>query len=132
MCEIQCAYLQSVLPPITVQYTENTLLILYSDSYFYEYIELKTMAKEPDEKIIRKELETDTDDPAVQVAESVAEIEEKETTDLAAMYECVDGVLDNIFSQPPDPTAQMQIEFSYETYRITIHQDGIAEFVKTE
>lgn len=90
------------------------------------------MTDDAERDIIRRELETETDNPAVQVAKSIAEIEQIETTDLPSMYNCVNGVLDNIFSNPPDPQAQMQIEFTYQTYRITIHQDGIAEFIKTE
>lgn len=90
------------------------------------------MAENPDERIIQKEIDTNRDNPAAEVVKSIAEIEDKETTDLPTMYECVDGVLDNIFSHPPDPEAQMEIEFSYETYRITIDQEGTMEFIKTE
>lgn len=57
--------------------------------------------------IIRRELEDDVKNPAIQVAEAVADIEDKEATDLSTMYECVDGVLNNIFSNPPAPEAQM-------------------------
>lgn len=90
------------------------------------------MTSHPDSEIVRQKLDTDVDDPAVQIAESVADLENKDSTELQTMYGCIDGVLDNLFSQPPAPEAQMQIEFSYETYRITINQDGVAEFVKTE
>ena len=90
------------------------------------------MTSHPDSEIVRQKLDTDVDDPAVQIAESVADLENKDSTELQTLYGCIDGVLDNLFSQPPAPEAQMQIEFSYETYRITINQDGVAEFVKTE
>lgn len=90
------------------------------------------MSEDPEETIVRRDLDTDVDNPAVQIAECVSEMEDKDTTELATMYECVDGILDNLFSQPPDPEAQMQIEFSYESYRITIDQDGTTEFVKTD
>lgn len=88
--------------------------------------------EDPEREIIHRELDTDVADPALQVAEAVAEIEGKDTTELASMYGCVDGVLDNIFTNPPAPEAQMMVKFSYETYRITIEQDGSATFVKTE
>lgn len=90
------------------------------------------MPEGPEEEIIRKDLDTDAENPAVEVAACVAEIEDTDTADLSTMYDCVDGVLDNLFSQPPDPDAQMQVKFSYETYRITIDQDGTAKFVKTD
>ena len=90
------------------------------------------MVEDTDERIIRRELDTDEGNPAVQVANCVADLEETKTTDLPTMYDCVDGMLDNLFSEPPDPSAQMEVEFSYRTYRITVYQDGAAEFVKTE
>lgn len=89
------------------------------------------MADQPEQEIIEDELDTSRENPSIALAESVAELENKEPTDLSTMYECVDGVLDNIFSNPPAPEAQMQIEFSYEAYRITIDQNGTARFVKT-
>lgn len=83
-------------------------------------------------EIIHREIDTGADTPAVEVAQTVAEIEDKDATDLSAMYECVDGVLDHIFSNPPAPEAQMQVEFSYEGYRITVEQNGAAKFIKTD
>lgn len=53
-------------------------------------------------------------------------------TELSTMYDCVDGILDDLFSDPPSPSAKMMIEFSYEGYRITVEQDGLVEFVRTE
>jgi len=90
------------------------------------------MNDDADKTIIRRELDTDRENPAVQVAEHVAEMEGKDATDLTTMYGCVDNVLDNLFSDPPNSEAQMEIKLSYESYRITISQDGMAEFVKTE
>jgi len=83
------------------------------------------------DEIIHRELETEGKNPGAQVAEIIAGIEEKEPTELTAIYDCIDGVLDNLFSNPPSPEAQMEIEFSYETYRVTVEQNGNAKFVKT-
>lgn len=85
----------------------------------------------PDSKIVRRELDTDADNPAVEVAQAVADIEGTEATKLANMYDCVDGILDEAFSTPPADEAQMEIAFSYLNYRVTVHQDGVAEFVRT-
>lgn len=90
------------------------------------------MTETPSEEIVTRELDTATEAPAAEVAESVAEIEAADPTDLPPMYDCVDGMLDDLFSDPPDPEAQLRVEFSYGTYRITIEQDGTARFVKTE
>lgn len=89
------------------------------------------MSDDPESQIIHRELDTDIENPGAEIAEIVQEIEGKETTDLSTIYECVDGVLDHVFSTPPSPRAQMKIEFTYEAYRITVHQDGEATFRKT-
>jgi hypothetical protein len=90
------------------------------------------MADAPDENIIRRDLETDEREPASAISEVIAEIEGEDPTDLPAIWACTDGMLANMFSDPPKPAAQMQIEFSYQDYRITVHQDGTAEFLKLE
>ena len=84
------------------------------------------------EKIVRRTFDTDQDRPAIAVAETVAELEGAETTDLVTMYDHVDHILDHLFSNPPVREAQIQISFSYEGYRITIDQDGRARFVEVE
>jgi len=89
------------------------------------------MTDDLEEDIIHRDLDTDIENPAAAVAQVVADLEGKDVTDLSSMYECIDSVLENLFSEPPDPEAQMEIKFSYETYRITVYQDGTAEFVKT-
>lgn len=90
------------------------------------------MEQDPDTAIVRRELDTNADNPAVEVAQAVAEIENTEATQLADMYSCVDGMLDELFSSPPAAEAQMEVEFSYQSYRICVEQDGTAAFIKTE
>jgi len=80
--------------------------------------------------IVRRELDPERENPAVEVAEIVADIEDKDQTDLATIYECIDHMVDHIFSKPPVPEAQVQVEFTYEGYRISVEQSGYAEFVK--
>lgn len=88
------------------------------------------MANDPDGTIIRRELDTDADNPAVTVAQTVADIEGTDATDLPSMYDCIDGMLDELFSTPPAPEAMMEISFNYANYRITVSQNGVAEFVR--
>lgn len=90
------------------------------------------MVTNPENEMIHREFDTEAEEPGVQIAETVADIEETDTTELATIHECIDGVLINIFSTPPSPDAQMEVTFSYEGYRVTIEQDGTATFVKTE
>ena len=68
----------------------------------------------------------------MQVAKIVAELEGVDEDKLEPSYKKIDHVLDHIFSEPPHPEAQIQVTFSYEGYRITVEQDGSAQFVHTE
>lgn len=78
---------------------------------------------------IRRELDTDADDPGTEVAMIVAEIDERDPTELPTIHECLNGILTDVFDDPPSPDARLQISFVYADYRITIYQDGTAEFV---
>lgn len=89
------------------------------------------MSNEPENKIIHRDLKTSGDEPAVLIVETVAEIEDKDPDDLSTAYRRLGHVLDDIFSNPPSPEAQLQVTFSYEGYRITVEQNGRAQFVKT-
>ncbi|MCL9812086.1 HalOD1 output domain-containing protein [Natranaeroarchaeum aerophilus] len=89
------------------------------------------MEDDPESEIIHREFDTDVENPATQVVEAVAEVEGTEQTELTPIWSCVDSVLVNLFSNPPSPEAQMEIDFSYEGYRITVGQNGSATFVKT-
>lgn len=86
---------------------------------------------DPESEIVHRELETNQENPAVEIAQIVAELEEKDQTDLPTIYDCIDHSIDNIFSNPPAPDAQIEVRFSYEGYRVTVEQDGDAKFVKT-
>lgn len=91
-----------------------------------------TMPDEPETTILHRQLDPDGEAPEEQLLEALADIEETDVTDLPPLWNCVDGMLEHLFSTPPDPEAQMTVEFSYVTYRITIEQDGSIAFVKTE
>ena len=88
------------------------------------------MAANHDDEIVHRDLNTDVESPAVAVAEVVAELQGTEVNDLPATYDRVDGVLDNLFSTPPAPEAQMTVTFTYEDFRVTVEQGGTAKFVQ--
>lgn len=90
------------------------------------------MTNPQDDSIIHRTLDTEQRDPVVQVAEIVAAIEGKDIDELTTTYEKLDHLLTNVFTDPPKPEAQVTVTFSYEGYRITVEQDGSAQFVKTE
>lgn len=86
------------------------------------------MSDNSERPIVRRRLDTDAPEPAAEVAEAVADIEDVETTELPNMWACTDNVLDHLFSDPPSPDAQMRVMFNYDGYRISVDQDGSAEF----
>lgn len=85
--------------------------------------------------IVHRELfegtESDSDDaPEIDVAQIVADLEGKEATEISALYDTIDHLVEHLFSNPPPIEAQAQLEFTYEGYRILLLQDGHATFMK--
>lgn len=89
------------------------------------------MADDSGNEIVHRELDTEREQPAIAIVETVAELKGKEVDELTTMWGCMDGVLDHVFSDPPSPEAQVEIAFSYEGYRITVDQDGMATVIET-
>lgn len=90
------------------------------------------MSNSTDSSEARRRLDTDAENPGVEVVKAVADLEGVHPTELAAAYDCVDGVLDHLFSNPPSPEAGMRVQFNYEGYRITVEQEGSATFAEAE
>jgi hypothetical protein len=84
-----------------------------------------------DDEIVHDELDKDRNEPAVQIVEVVASLEETDQDELKPIYDQIDHVLSHIFSNPPDEEAQIEITFTYENYRVTVEQNGAARFVRT-
>jgi len=88
------------------------------------------MTEDKDRESISRELDTDADEPATQIVLAVADIEGKDVDELGSMYETIDHVVDNLFSNPPSQGADVEVSFNYEGYRIHVDQGGTAEFMK--
>lgn len=80
--------------------------------------------------VIHRQLDPSDPTPETDVVTVIAELEGADPADLSPLYSTIDDVISDVFSEPPAPEAQVQLTFTYEDYRITIHQDGSAEFVK--
>ena len=85
---------------------------------------------ERERSVIHRQFDPDDASPELDVVEVVANLEEGDQTDLSPLYSTIDDAISEIFSDPPAPEAQVNVTFTYEGYRITIHQDGSAEFIK--
>lgn len=74
-------------------------------------------------------MDTDREEPAVAIVAVVADLEGTESDELPRIHDCIDGMLSELFSDPPSSEAQITVEFTYSGYRITIEQNGATEFV---
>jgi hypothetical protein len=88
------------------------------------------MTENHEDEIIHRELAADVDNPAVAVAEIVADLEGTAVDELPTAYDCIDGMLTEIHSNPPSPDAQLEVTFTYAGYRISVDQRNEAKFVK--
>ncbi len=85
-----------------------------------------TMTEPHDDKIVHRKLKTDREEPAVAIAEVVAELEGTNVEEMTTTYDCINGMISELYSNPPLPEAQMTVEFTYSGYRITVEQNGAA------
>lgn len=76
------------------------------------------------------EFDVDDENPELDVVAVIAELEERDTTDMPALYDTIDDIIERLFSEPPSAEAQIRIEFTYGGYRIVLNQDGHATFMK--
>jgi hypothetical protein len=81
-------------------------------------------------KLFEERQPSGAENPEIDLAEIVADLEGKDATDIASLYETIDHVVEHLYSNPPPIEAQAQLEFTYEGYRIELSQDGRATFMK--
>ena len=89
------------------------------------------MSDNHESDIVHEELDTDVKNPAVEIVRVVADLKNVDTSELSTVWDCIDGMLDHLFSNPPSDEAQIDVTFSYEGFRITVEQNGHAKFVET-
>ncbi len=83
----------------------------------------------PDDDVVaRLELNTTQEAPEIRLVEIVADLESVPETELDPIYNCIDDVVDSLLSSPPSSTANAELEFTYEGYRIHVKQGGTAVF----
>lgn len=59
--------------------------------------------------LVYRELDTDRNEPAIEVAEIIAGLKGTESTDLSSIYNTVDHLLTHLFENPPSPDAQVEV-----------------------
>jgi len=89
-----------------------------------------------DSVIVHRELfegeQPGTDDPEIDIARIVADLEGEDPTDIGSLYDTIDHLVEHLFSNPPPIEAQAELEFTFEGYRIELSQDGQATFMKID
>lgn len=75
------------------------------------------------------ELDVDQDDPEVGIVEVVSELEDQPVESLPPVYETIDNIIAQLFSDPPPAEAQAMVQFTYSGYRIDVQQSGDATFM---
>lgn len=85
-----------------------------------------------DDEVYHRHLDTEGEEPAIQIAEHVADICGVEATELESTWSCFDHVIDMIFKDPPAPEANVEVRFTYEDYRIVVDQEGDATFIRVD
>ena len=88
------------------------------------------MADAPIDEILHRQIDTDRETPVVAIAEIVSEIENVPHEELTTTYEHLDHILQELFSNPPVPEAQVEVSFTYEGYRVKVEQDGHVQLIR--
>ena len=68
-------------------------------------------------------------EPSEELVNAVAELKGVGQNELDPLYSWIDGLVQDLYSSPPPASAQAEIRFNYEGFRITLYQDGHAVFV---
>ena len=89
-------------------------------------------SSELDRDTVSRVFDPEGDDPNMKVLAVISDLEDCDPRDCSPLYTTIDDVIADIYEDPPSPDADVEITFSYEGYRITLRQDGRAEFVPVE
>lgn len=75
-------------------------------------------------------IDVDQQDPEVDLAAIVSELEKEPTESFPPVYDAVDSLITQLFSDPPPAEAQVMVQFTYHGYRIDIQQSGVVTFME--
>lgn len=88
------------------------------------------MATESDDSTgtVHRQFDPSENQPVYDVVQTVAELEGVSMEELPSTHETIDGLIDDLYSNPPVPAARAVVAFTYAGYRIKLHQNGEATF----
>ena len=73
---------------------------------------------------VRTSIDPNPETAEYDLLELVAKLEETDIEALPPLYTQVDHFVESLFKEPPTLESQMQLQFSYAGYRITLTQRG--------
>lgn len=82
---------------------------------------------EPGEKatqIYHRNIRLEGSEPRLALVRTIADLKDVNVRELNQLYGCTGDLVTRIFQVPPPPSANTELTFSYEGFRITIYQDG--------
>ncbi|NEU58076.1 HalOD1 output domain-containing protein [Halorussus sp. MSC15.2] len=85
---------------------------------------------ERESKIYHRKVTPEVEEANQSLLRLVANLENCEVTDLPPLYDQIDHLVEHLFSSPPPPEAQVEVEFSYYGYRIELDQSGNVSLMK--
>lgn len=74
--------------------------------------------------IYHRQVEPNEETGNQKIARLIANLENCDTTELPPLYNWIDHVVEDLFSDPPPAEAQAEIAFTYAGYRIELDQTG--------
>lgn len=89
-------------------------------------------AADADNGIFQREIDPNPETAEYALLEFIAEREGVAMDELPSLYDHVDHFVEALFEDPPAESAQMEIEFSYAGYRVTLSQEGHVTLVEVK
>jgi len=79
--------------------------------------------------VVYRRIDPDPETTEYDLLDIVAGLEGVEMDALPSLYTAVDHFVETLYQTPPSREAQMEIQFSYAGYRITMDQTGMVKLV---
>lgn len=80
-------------------------------------------------QIVRRKLAPNPTTAEYDFLEIIAELEGRAIDELPSLYDEIDHFIELLFKNPPSPKSQLELEFSYNGYRVSMDQSGHVKLV---
>lgn len=77
-----------------------------------------------DDETLHRTIEPDADVADMELVELVADLNDVDQDELPPLYNCIDGMVERLFGDPPPTDATVELAFRYAGYWIKLDQAG--------